>query len=82
MSATTARLIDLMEQALDHEIAIDRENVGAGSIRRLGVDSSAMLAFMVAVEDAFGFEWDDDLAPETLGSFEALAGYLDATVLA
>jgi acyl carrier protein len=82
VSATTDRLIDLMEEALDHAIAIDRVDVGAGSIRRLGVDSVAMLAFMVAVEDVFGFEWEDDLAPETLASFGALADYVDARALA
>lgn len=79
---TTARLVELMEEAAEHAITIDRADLGAGSIRKLGIDSKTMLAFMVAVEDAFGFEWDDDIDPDTLASFADLAAYLDATVLA
>ncbi len=46
------------------------------SIRRLGLDSVTTLAYLVAVEDAFGIEWDDDLPESVLASFHEMAHYI------
>ncbi|MEV4928071.1 hypothetical protein [Streptomyces roseoverticillatus] len=50
----------------------------AVSLREAGVPSTALVALLVAMEDAFGFEWDDDVHPEALRSIESLAGHVVA----
>lgn len=48
------------------------------SLREAGVSSTALVSLLVAMEDAFGFEWDDDVQPEVLRSIDSLAGYVVA----
>ena len=48
------------------------------SLREAGVPSTALVSLLVAMEDAFGFEWDDDVQPEVLRSIDSLAGYVAA----
>ncbi|MGW1893554.1 phosphopantetheine-binding protein [Streptomyces sp. NPDC002004] len=46
------------------------------SLREAGVSSTALVSLLVAMEDAFGFEWDDDVQPEVLRSIDSLADYV------
>lgn len=46
------------------------------SLREAGVPSTALVALLVAMEDTFGFEWDDDVRPEVLRSIDSLAGHV------
>jgi acyl carrier protein len=48
------------------------------SLREAGVPSTALVSLLVAMEDTFGFEWDDDVQPEVLRSIDSLAGYVVA----
>lgn len=48
------------------------------SLRAAGVSSNALVSLLVAMEDAFGFEWDDDVRPEALRSIESLAIHVAA----
>lgn len=46
------------------------------SLRKAGVSSNALVSLLVAMEDAFGFEWDDDVRPEVLRSIDSLADHV------
>ena len=46
------------------------------SLRQAGVSSNALVSLLVAMEDAFGFEWDDDVRPEVFRSVDSLAGHV------
>jgi acyl carrier protein len=46
------------------------------SLRQAGMSSNALVGLLVAMEDAFGFEWDDDVRPEALRSIESLADHV------
>jgi len=46
------------------------------SLREAGVSSNALVSLLVAMEDEFGFEWDDDVRPEVLRSIESLADHV------
>lgn len=46
------------------------------SLRRAGVSSNALVSLLVAMEDDFGFEWDDDVRPEVMRSIDSLAGHV------
>jgi acyl carrier protein len=48
------------------------------SLREAGVPSTALVSLLVAMEDAFGFEWQDDVEPQVLRSIDSLAGYVVA----
>ena len=73
---TVGRLIELLEEATDGAVRVPAGAHGPDSIRRLAITSVTMLDFLVAVEDAFGIEWDDDLDPAVLASFDAMAQYI------
>ena len=70
------RLVGVLEQATDGAFVADPDDTGADSIRKLGLNSVSMLAFLVAVEDEFGIEWDDDIAEPVLSSFDAMARHI------
>lgn len=70
------RLMQLIEEASGHSIVVDRSDVGPGSIGRLRVSSSVMIAYLVAIEDELSFVWEDWMPPGVLDSFEALAKFL------
>jgi acyl carrier protein len=46
------------------------------SLREAGVSSTALVSLLVAMEDAFGFEWEDDVQPEALRSIGSLADHV------
>ncbi|MFG2294465.1 hypothetical protein [Streptomyces sp. NPDC048603] len=46
------------------------------SLREAGLPSTGLVSLLVAMEDAFGFEWDDDVQPEVLRSIDSLAGHV------
>lgn len=46
------------------------------SLREAGLSSNALVSLLVAMEDAFGFEWDDDVQPEVLRSIDSLAAHV------
>ncbi|WP_406378435.1 phosphopantetheine-binding protein [Streptomyces sp. NBC_01618] len=46
------------------------------SLRQAGMSSTALVSLLVAMEDAFGFEWDEDVRPEALRSIESLADHV------
>ncbi len=46
------------------------------SLSDLGLDSFTILSFMVAVEDEFGIEWDDNLPAETFQSLNSMTLYI------
>ncbi|WP_314219534.1 phosphopantetheine-binding protein [Streptomyces zaehneri] len=48
------------------------------SLREAGVSSTALVSLLVAMEDTFGFEWDDGVRPEVLRSIGSLAGHVVA----
>ncbi|MGW8380590.1 hypothetical protein [Streptomyces sp. ODS28] len=50
----------------------------SASLREAGVPSTALVSLLVAMEDAFGFEWDDEVQPEVLRSLDSLAGHVVA----
>jgi acyl carrier protein len=49
-------------------------------LRELGVDSVALLAFLVAIEDTFAMEWSEDVAREVFTSIDSIAQYVDEHV--
>jgi acyl carrier protein len=78
MITTTSTLMRLVVEVTAGEVVPDPSDVGPGSIRRLGLNSVTTLSFLVAVEDAFGIEWDDDVSSEVLGGFAAMTAYVEA----
>jgi acyl carrier protein len=48
----------------------------AVSLRAAGVSSTALVSLLVAMEDEFGFEWQDDVRPEALRSITSLADHV------
>ena len=72
--------MQLLEDVSNLPLTIDRRDVGPGSVSRLEFSSLAIMAFLVSIEDEFGFVWDNDVDPAIFGSFDALAGYLSDRV--
>jgi acyl carrier protein len=70
------RLMELLEQTTNEQVSVPRDDVGPDSIRNTGIDSVNLLNFLVTVEDEFGIEWDDEVSPETLNSFAAMAAHI------
>ena len=77
-AATVERLRDLLVEASEGDVTPPVDTSGADSIRRLGLTSVRLMAFLVAVEDEFGFEWDEDLDPAVISGFEAMAAYVES----
>lgn len=48
----------------------------SGSLRQAGVSSTALVSLLVAMEEAFEFEWDEDVRPEVFRSIESLADHV------
>lgn len=68
-------LVGLLKEIFP-ELAEPVDTGGIDSIRRLGLASLVLLEFMLAIEEEFGFEWDDHVEVEVLQSFDALADYV------
>jgi acyl carrier protein len=70
------RLMALVEDASGGDIRPERGDTGPGSLRRLGISSLTMLEFLVAIEDEFGIEWDDDVDQSVFDSFGSIATHI------
>lgn len=70
------RLAELLVEACEGDLGEPFPTSGEDSIRALGVTSVRMLAFLVAVEDEFGMEWDETVDPEVIRSFERMADHV------
>ncbi|CAH0244567.1 phosphopantetheine-binding protein [Rhodococcoides fascians] len=73
---TISKLQDLLKTATQGDVTPTNSDVGTDSIRRLGINSVTMLSFLVAVEDAFGIEWDDEVPEDVLNGFTSMAEYI------
>jgi acyl carrier protein len=71
------RLMELLEKTSNGQIIVPREEIGPDSIRRTGIDSVGLLVFLIAVEDEYGIEWNDDVPATILHSFAAMAAYIE-----
>ncbi|HET6998263.1 MAG TPA: phosphopantetheine-binding protein [Solirubrobacterales bacterium] len=69
------QLMGIMEREIDGATP-SPDDIGPDSIARLGLDSLALIGFLVAVEDEFKIDWGVDADLEVLRSFEAMAGYI------
>jgi acyl carrier protein len=78
MTTVISTLMRLVVEVTAGEVVPNPSDVGPDSIRRLGLNSVTTLSFLVAVEDALGIEWDDDVSSEVLGGFAAMAAYVTA----
>jgi acyl carrier protein len=72
-----SRLMELLEKTSNGQIIVPRGETGPDSIRRTGIDSVGLLVFLIAVEDEYGIEWDDDVPTTILHSFAAMAAYIE-----
>lgn len=52
--------------------------VGPDSLRRLGLNSLAILRILVAVEDEFGIEWSDDVDERVTSDLQAMCEHIAA----
>ena len=78
--AAVARVVGCLRAAYQDNLGMplplsDAEIVGQ-SLREIGMDSAAMLAFIVAVEDEFGIEWSDEVPVEALSSVLTIARFV------
>ena len=78
MTTILSTLTRLVVEVTGGEVVPDPSDVGPDSIRRLGLNSVTTLSFLVAVEDALGIEWDDDVSSEVLAGFAAMAAHVEA----
>jgi acyl carrier protein len=70
------RVIELLAEVTEGTVTADVSDTGPGSLRRLGVSSLAMLEFLVAIEDEFGIEWDDEADTGIFDSLDAIAAHV------
>lgn len=70
------RLMVILEREAADGLSVPREERGDDSISRLRLDSVLIVAFFAAVEDEFAIEWDPDMDPAVMQSFDAMARYL------
>lgn len=66
------RLCRLFDEVCGRSIAPDR------GLAEQGLDSVALLNVLVAIEDAFGIEWDDDVPEPALSSISAMAQHISS----
>jgi acyl carrier protein len=76
LDLTVEELVELVRAVAAEDLPPVIETRGAETIRKLGLTSVKMLEFMVEVEDRFGIEWEEELDPAAVSSFEAMAGYV------
>lgn len=74
------RLIKVLEESTEGRVIVSQSEAMNQSLREFGLDSVALLSFLVAVENEFGIEWDDDLPEETLTSLKNMANYIQQEV--
>lgn len=79
MSDTEAEVRQRIRRLLVDLFGRDRFTHGVPdsvSLREAGLPSTGLVSLLVAMEDVFGFEWDDDVQPEVLRSIDSLAGHV------
>lgn len=76
LEATVGELATLIRGVAPDDLPTTFETRGPETIRKLGLTSVRMLEFMVEVEDRLGFEWEEELDPAVVSSFDAMAEYL------
>jgi acyl carrier protein len=69
-------LIKVLKQSTEGRVVVSVQEATTKSLRQFGLDSVALLSFLVAVENEFGIQWDDDLPEETLTSLGNIANYI------
>lgn len=69
------RLMAILEGETEG-LTVPRGERGEDSIARLRLNSVLIVAFFTTVEDEFGIEWDPDMDPDVMRSFDAMARYL------
>jgi acyl carrier protein len=77
-TATERELIGMLREVLDAPDDFDIEP--AKGLRQAGIPSLSLIAFIVAIEQRYQFQWDDDVPPETMRSVSTLARYVDNLV--
>jgi acyl carrier protein len=75
---TLDQLVAIAHRVTAGRVPLSVDTRGTHSVRRLGLDSLAMLEFLVGVEDEFGFEWGDDLSADTLAGFSSIADHIES----
>ncbi|NWF30247.1 hypothetical protein HW130_28995 [Streptomyces sp. PKU-EA00015] len=79
MSDTEVEVRQRIRELLVELFGGDRFTSGVSdsvSLREAGLPSTGLVSLLVAMEDVFGFEWDDDVQPEVLRSIDSLAGHV------
>jgi acyl carrier protein len=69
------RVKTLLLEAVGNSLDVESIQVSAG-LRSAGVPSSALISLLVGVENAFGFEWDEDTPVDVFHSMASIAGYI------
>ena len=77
MSEVYERVVGLLKMSDDTRSQILVENFDSQSLTDLGLDSVAILQFLVSVEDAFGIEWSEDVPVEALSSVKAVVDHVN-----
>lgn len=78
VTAVREQLVALLQSVAGDVLAGPVTETGPGSLRRLGLTSVKLLAFLVAIEDEFGLVWDDDVEESVIGSLDAIAEHIAA----
>jgi acyl carrier protein len=76
LSATIETLVEILRSVAGDELPSEIKTQGPDTIRALGLSSVRILEFMVEIEDRMGIEWDEDLAPDVISAFDAMAAYV------
>lgn len=76
VDATIGVLVGLMRDVAADDLPVTFETRGPNTIRKLGLTSVRILEFMVEVEDRLGVEWEEELDPAVVSSFDAMAQYV------
>lgn len=73
---TVARLTDLLRRVAAETLADDIELNDTVTLKSVRITSLTMRAYLAAVEQEFGVEWDIDTPDEVFTSFGTLADHL------
>lgn len=74
--AVVDTLVTLIREVAAPDLPASFETTGPESIRKLALTSVRILEFLVHVEDCLGIEWEEELDPTVVASFEAMAAYV------
>lgn len=76
VDSTIGVLVGLIRDVAADDLPTTFETRGPETIRKLGLTSVRILEFMVEVEDRLGVEWEEELDPAVVSSFDAMAEYV------